>query len=266
MKQKFLITAMLITFIFAGCAFADDIDLGEGYHVPSGFSSILITSSDGTAICNAVNRIQEGGTILLSGTFKLKKQINIKKNLTIKGQGTTILDGTAANDRVIRCEGNITLENLTITGGDSSNGGGVKLDGGEVNIISCDITGNKAELGGGGIHSSAYKLTITKCNISNNESSFAGGGISALFGTITINDSTISGNTAKTTGGGIGVLATNIILNNSTVTKNTAEAKGGGIVLIISASCTATNSSITGNTAPESADILVDASSSYTNS
>ena len=61
---------------FTGCAYASDIDLDEGYHVPPGFSSIYITSSDGTAIQNAVNNIQDGGTIILSGDFKLIRDIN----------------------------------------------------------------------------------------------------------------------------------------------------------------------------------------------
>ena len=121
MIRKFLITAILITLI-SGCAFAD-IDLGEGYHVPEIFSSVLITNSDGKAIQNTVERIQDGGTILLSGN------INIKKNITLKGDNDkAILDGTLAN---------ITLENLIIQGGNYTNGGGYARI--ETSIFSGDI-------------------------------------------------------------------------------------------------------------------------------
>ena len=61
MNKKFLLVAAFITFIFADSSFAADIGLGEGYHVPDGFDKILITSSDGTAIQNAVDHIKDGG-------------------------------------------------------------------------------------------------------------------------------------------------------------------------------------------------------------
>ena len=63
MTRKIFIIVILITFIFADSVFVADIDLGEDYHVPEIFSSVLITSSDGTAIQNAVDHIQDGGTI-----------------------------------------------------------------------------------------------------------------------------------------------------------------------------------------------------------
>ncbi|MBQ8691931.1 MAG: hypothetical protein IJ520_02170, partial [Synergistaceae bacterium] len=160
----------MLTALFAAAsqsineAAAADIDLGEGYHVPSNFSSVLITNSDGTAIQNAVEHIQVGGVILLSGTFNLKRNINIKKDLTIKGDDNKAAlnaETLRKSDRVIRCQGNIVLENLKIMGGNSTNGGGVKIDGGSVTMTNCEITGNSALLGGGGIHSQAKTLTLT---------------------------------------------------------------------------------------------------------
>ena len=257
LKRKIFIMAMLVTFIFAGSTFAADIDLGEDYHVPSIFTSVLITSSDGTAIQNAIDHIQDGGTILLSGNFNLRKNINIKKNLIIKGSNNdkTILDGTATNDRVIRCQGNITLENLTIKGGNSTNGGGVKLDGGKVNIISCDIIGNNALLGGGGIHSQADTLTLINCNISNNSVSAFGGGMSFLgLGTVTMTNCIINNNTAAY-GGGLAVTGNNITMNNCQVTANEADNSGGGVLLLGNIGLTANSCDISGNTAPESQDI-----------
>ncbi len=260
MIRKFLITAILITLI-SGCAFAE-VDLGEGYHVPEIFSSVLITSSDGTAIQNAVERIQDGGTILLSGNFNLKRNINIKKNLTIKGDNDrAILDGTSANNRVIRCQGNITLENLTIQGGTYTNGGGVKIDGGEVKIISCDIISNKSLLGGGGIHSQADNLTLTNCNISDNSVILLGGGISFLGGNVTMTGCKISNNSAAQ-GGGIASGGTTITMNDCQVINNTARESGGGVYLI-SKKLIVTSCDISGNTAPASADIDLQNGASY---
>ena len=225
-----------MSLMLTGCALAADIDLGEGYHVPSGFSSVLITSSDGTAIQNAVDHIQSGGVIYLSGDFKLKKDsINIKKNLTLEGveDAVAILDRSTApkSDRVIRCQGDITLKNLTIISGDSTNGGGVKLDGGKVKIISCDIHGNRGLLGGG-IHSQADELELTSCDISNNTSLSAGGGMSAIGGKITMINCKITSNDA-----------TNLY--------------GGGIALINPASVTSSDCVISDNTAKASDDIYI---------
>ena len=260
MKRKILTAAALIIliFMFTGCASAS-INLGEGYYVPENFSSVLITSSDGTAIQNAVERIQSGGTILLSGDFVLKENINIKKNLKIKGNGDkkallkaseSLSDGIS---RIIRCQGNITLENLKITGGKETNGGGVKLDGGEVNIISCDIIENTAILGGGGIHSQANKLTLINCNISGNTTFGAGGGLSAIGGTITMTNCIIDNNTAGFSyGGGLGISGSTVNLSSCTISNNKlTQPNGGGIALINQASLTSKDCTISGNRVPE---------------
>ncbi|MBR1485968.1 MAG: hypothetical protein IJ597_01760 [Synergistaceae bacterium] len=265
MTKRFLTLLMLSLFITSGSAFAADIDLGEGYHVSSGFSNILITSSDGTAIQNAVENIADGGTISLSGDFKLKNgSINIKKNLTLQGveNGRAVLDRTDATkqdrDRVIRCEGNITLKNLTIIGGYSSNGGGIKLDKGKVKIISCDINGNTAVLGGGGIHSQAETLELVSCDISKNTSMLAGGGLSSIGGTITMTDCNITQNEATNLyGGGLGLAGSKITMTNCNVTNNKAEKSyGGGIALIDSEIVTSKDCEFLGNTA--STDLTAD--------
>ena len=270
MTKKFLIAVMLITFMFEGCSFAADIDLGEGYHVPTNFSSVLITNSDGTAIQNAVERIKAGGTILLSGDFKLKRTINIKKNLTIEGINNAVLDRSKASDkdRVIRCQGDITLKNLTVTGGSLlKGGGGIKIDGGTVNIINCDIYGNTSVLGGGGIHSQAKELTLESCDIHDNTATCAGGGISFLSGTVTMKGCNIYNNTSQILpGGGLGAAGVTMTMNNCKVTGNEATASsGGGIALTLKATLTAVSCDISGNTAKEDADVYVDNSSTYKN-
>ena len=254
-----LITVILLL-SFTACAFAatkKKINLGEGYNAPSGFKSILITSSDGTAIQNAVDNIQAGGTILLSGDFKLQKMINIKKNLNIRGIGNTVLtySNPSEPDRILRCEGDITLQNLIITGGSSTNGGGVKVDGGKVNIISCDIHGNTG-LAGGGIHASqANTLTLTSCDISNNHATMAGGGMTVLGGTITVNNCSFTSNDAALYGGGLGSAGGNITLNSSKFTKNSSQ-NGGGVAIILASKLTARSCDISYNIRTASKDMF----------
>ena len=237
------ITAITVLLVVCTCALAADIDLGEGYHVPQNFTSVLIESSDGTAIQNAVENIQPNGIIVLaSGTFNLKEQINIKKNLTIRGQGSILkMD---KSDRVFRCQGNITLESLDISGGSSTNGGGIKLDGGNVIIKDCKIHDNNGGLGGGGIYSMAKTLTLTSCDISNNTLAGLGGGIAFLGGTATITNCTITSNDTKTFGGGIAAAGATITMSNSKVSGNKAEARGDNLQLIVKTTLTATSCDI----------------------
>ena len=239
------ITAITVLVVCNFCtyALAADIDLGEGYHVPQNFSSVLIESSDGTAIQNAVENIQPNGIIVLaSGTFNLKESINIKKNLTIRGQGTILkMNGS---DRVFRCEGNITLESLDISGGSSTNGGGVKVDRGNVIIKDCKIHHNDGGLGGGGIYIMAGDLTLTSCDISNNTVPGLGGGLAFVGGTATITNCTITRNDTKTFGGGIAAAAAKITMSNSKVSGNKAAAGGDNLQLIVKTTLTATSCDI----------------------
>ena len=235
-------------FILTGCAFAADIDLGEGYHVPDGFEEILITNSDGTAIQNAVDHIADGGTVELSGDFLLKREINIKKNLTIRGIGNALLsrDDKVPHFCIIRCEGSndITLENLTITGGQKSKGGGINISGGKITIISCDIHDNFAWLGGGGIVSLAdtetltlknclgggiaigsSTATMTDCKITSNDSAMAGGGVCASNSDLTMTNCTIKWNRSTLAGTGVKVLGTKLKTINCDISDNFVMSK-----------------------------------------
>ena len=231
--RKFLI-AMLFAGLLIGNAFAADIDLGEGYHVPAGFDKILITSSDGTAIQNAVEHIQSNGTITLSGDFLLKREINIRKNLTLRGIGSALLssDINVPHFCIIRCEGSndITLENLTVTGGSKSKGGGINISGGKITIISCDIHDNFAWLGGGGIISlPGTTLILENCDIHNNKTGFFGGGIFIGSSKVTMTDCKITSNDAAMEGGGVSASSSDITMTNCVITGNRSTFRGHGV-------------------------------------
>ncbi len=116
--------------------------------------------------------------------------------------------------------GNLTLNNLIVTGGNSDIAGGIR-NSGTLNISNCTLYGNSVSgdtAVGGGIFNS---------------------------GTATITNSTISGNSAggDGTGGGIANGGT-LTINNSTVTNNSASLGGG-----IHGGANVRNSIIAGNTA-----------------
>ena len=270
MARKIFAALMLLT--LASCSYAADIDLGEGYHVPHGFSGVYIASSDGTAIQNAVDNIQDGGTIILSGSFKLTRDINIKKSITIKAEDSNnkaVLEMTpGVNKRVFRCQGDsITLENLVIKGGFTTNGGGVKVDAKTklMTITNCDIVNNRSVLGGGGLYSDAEKLVLTNCNITSNDVSLLfGGGIMVTGGEFEMTDSNISGNNAFGRGGGIYFTGVTADMNNCRVTNNTSRADGAGIYLY-SKTLTLTKCNVSGNlNGNESSNIYADKNASYT--
>ena len=174
--------------------------------------------------------------------------LDITSEITIRGAGAsaTTIDAMVLGDRVLEVRngsGDLTLEGVTITGG---NGSGISNS--ETltitNAIISDNLGPGIEnnnMGGGEV------LTITNTTISGNSAGGNGGGIlNDANGTITITDSTISGNTASFNGGGIRSQGGDLTITNSTISGNMASLSGGGIY---TSGGTITNSTIAGNEA-----------------
>ncbi|MCB1808354.1 MAG: hypothetical protein KDJ99_25345, partial [Candidatus Competibacteraceae bacterium] len=200
--------------------------------------------------------------------------------ITGNGASTTIIQAGTTNtngiDRVfhVRPGATATFENLTIrhgrtdqaAAGSQDDGGGIRIDGGNVTVTNSAITDNAAQGGtsvdGGGIRANAGStLTIADSTISNNSSSDQGGGIhldgttaggsGSGASTINITNSTISGNSAVDDGGGIASTGTTIslTLNNVTVANNsTGDASAGGGIDLGSGTYSLKNSIVADNT------------------
>jgi len=135
------------------------------------------------------------------------------------------------------------LTGFKITHQGGSNGRGLDICGGTVEVNHCNISGNSFDYDGGGIINIGT-LTINNSTISYNQADH-GGGI-ATGGTMTMNDCTVSSNDGGgiTTGGtmtmnnctvssndGRGITCSNnstVTINNSTITNNSAGMFGGG--------------------------------------
>ena len=153
--------------------------------------------------------------------------------LTLHGNGFTIRQ-TCAGERVMELvdadssgAGALTLEHVTLTGGDATGqGGAVKYgnpgSGGPITILNSTITGNQATGAGGGVQ---------------------------LVGpqTMTIIGSTISGNTAQVCAAT--AEGNPLLLVNSTITGNTSTGPLGGAVCGDSPAVFV-YSTVVGNTAP----------------
>jgi hypothetical protein len=143
----------------------------------------------------------------------------VATRIAVNGNSATI-DGTGAV-RVFEIDGpggNLSVQNLTITGGSADNGGGIENVGGTVTLNHSQVTGNAATQAGGGIASATFdpssvaRLTLNNSAVTGNQqtlgpqdnNALGGGGIINILGTVTLNGSQVNKNTAQGfVGGGI---------------------------------------------------------------
>lgn len=154
----------------------------------------------------------------------------INSNITIQGNGTTTLDGEGnLRSFAVMAGGGLTLNNLTITGGNATTGGGIYVNQGVLTATSVTIQGNYAADDGGGLYVYSGSITLTDCTISGNEAGDDGGGITVENSYLTIQSSTISGNTAGDVGGGLDPDSSVVYIFDSTIRGNSSGDDGGGI-------------------------------------
>ena len=239
-------------------------------------------SGDPAALVAAINAANGGGggnVNLAAGCHYLLTTADNGENglpvvasrVSVNGNGATI-DGTDAV-RVFEVDGpsgNLSLQNVTITGGSADIGGGIANVGGTVTLNHSQVTGNTAAMAGGGIASATFdpssvaKLTLNNSAVSGNQqtlgpqdNALGGGGIVNLLGTLTLNSSQANGNTAQGfVGGGIASgdymsfssSSSVLTLNKSQVNGNAAPNAGGGGIQNLLGSVTLNSSQVNGNT------------------
>ncbi|MDF1811863.1 MAG: choice-of-anchor Q domain-containing protein, partial [Verrucomicrobiales bacterium] len=212
-------------------------------------SGETITLVDGQYVISKVSTSENGN---LDGDFDINN-----KNITIVGAGkwdSTLMTGTLIDaqqiDRVFHILGtsNVTLQDMTITGGlvTEGNGGGILHEGGTLMLENVAIDSNEVQdtvdnntnALGGGLYNNNRTLIATNTDFTNNKATRNGGNETAggggLFSSggsadVTITGGTISGNTARD-GGGLyiwsqGATAT---LDGVTITANRGDNTGGG--------------------------------------
>ncbi|MDA0802535.1 MAG: right-handed parallel beta-helix repeat-containing protein, partial [Planctomycetota bacterium] len=188
-----------------------------------------------TNVQSAINASVSGDLIeIAAGTYAPSATLNTNgKAITIRGavnaDGTpaTTIDGQGARQvfNISNGEGSGTiLENLVITGGSATYGGGLILSGSSPTLTNCVVSGNTAT-----------------------GSSGKGGGLYLEYSGAMLTNCQVSGNTAQD-GGGLDLSASNPTLTNCVVSGNTATSSGGGLSLWYSSSPTLTNCEVSGNT------------------
>ena len=149
---------------------------------------------------------------------------------------------------------NVTLSELTLTGGDLPFGTGDDVAGGAIFnrenflLIDSTLSGNSAGSGGGIYNSSDGTLAVTDSRLSGNSVAFGFGGGIANAGEATVANSILSGNSANA-GGGISNRGGAATITNSTLSGNSGLLSGGGIYNAASGELTVTGSTLSSNSA-----------------
>ncbi len=187
------------------------------------------------------------------------------------GQDYAVLSGGGAS-RVIHSSGDLTLENLDIVDGTTSEfggvlyssgilmiknsliGGGSAYKGGNLYCNGCSLTvdtvtfqGGHAEYGGGiyNYHGNFDAIALT---LSDN-SAIDGGGYFGKSDNTTIQSSTISGNGAISSGGGVYLSGSTFTMSDTTIEGNEVGSYGAGASLYDGSTYTMSSSNIQGNIA-----------------
>lgn len=209
--------------------------------------------------------------------------LKINKGMRIRGDGSdsTIIE-QVENDLAIYITGGdaVELDHLAVQGGDSVQGGGIRINAGTVELEDLNIRDNFAFTGGGGLYVldgaevRMYRSTISNNNaegafgggiwnkgelwvydstINNNDANSAGG--IRNEGDLNLRNVTVSGNTTHSPSAAVGGISQNgfAVLNNVTVTNNAGRgnqigvSRGGGIQILPGQTTVMINSIVAGN-------------------
>jgi LPXTG-motif cell wall-anchored protein len=156
------------------------------------------------------------------------------------GTGATTIDG-AGLDRVFDVVGgSLSVQGLTITGGDPGvaslqHGGGIRALGHPVTVLDSVLTANTAHEGGG-VYADSTTASFQRSEIVDNlvvsqpGNGSEAGGLDMRGTVVTISDSTIAGNESVLgNSGGIDFIGSPATITNSTISGNKAGNRGGGM-------------------------------------
>jgi hypothetical protein len=211
----------------------------------------------------AIDDADPGDTLTLCpGTWLLPAQLEIAKDLTLRGGGVaqTILSGqdTIRPLAITAGAAVVTVRDLTITKGKiAAPGGGIHSIGTltliDAAVTECEATTTSGQ-GGGIVNYNTLHLVGTV--VTDNSAAESGGGIHNEGVTVTLDaGSSVTGNFATSGGGGIYNLDGTVTLDaGSSVTGNSANSNGGGIRNNGGTVTLADGAIVCGNTAPANPD------------
>lgn len=180
---------------------------------------------------------------------------NGSDGLIIEGsKHNLVIDASAINEQAITVHaGNVSMNEVTVTGGVGIYGGGI-VNNGALILSSCNIGGNTAYIRGGGIYNTGY-LTIKNYSfVMSNTSGQLGAGVYTTSGSsLTIESSSyITGNTASDSGAGVyAETGSTVSLSAAHLESNIANNHGGGLYAEQGTTLSVSSSFIENNSAVE---------------
>jgi hypothetical protein len=229
----------------------------EDRSLPSTLTVTSIADAGAGTLRDAISKANSGDKIVFAlpnhSTISLTSgPLQLSQSIVISGPGPAALTISGNHSfSVIGISSPITfatISGLRITGGGGQSGGGI-LNGANLSLFNCVISGNSVSMDGGGIDNGANGiLSVTNCTVSQN-SAVQGGGIETGGVALSITNCTISGNSATQGGGGgvdNSVLGGLLSITGSTISGNSA-GQGGGINVSGSSNTTITGSTISSN-------------------
>ncbi len=196
----------------------------------------------------ALNGAANGQTIELVGSrIIVDTQLTITQDLILQGQGagTTVLDATGNNTRILYVDDNlpnnkiyVRINGISFTGGNPTadpvtNSGGAIWSKENLLLKDTSFYNNMTSVSGGAIFNDGGFITIDRSELHNNIAAGDGGAIYNVSGGLLIKESTIRNNTASN-GAGIYSSGASAVLtvSGSTFNDNIANAAGslGGAI------------------------------------
>lgn len=226
-KRTRMAWVVLLTFLFTSLMPGNSL-AGHGVAEAATDEVVaVIGETEFSSLQAAVDAAQSGDTIVLQKNVQ-ESVISEQKSYTLNLNSHTVT--AEDNDRVFTINGGeVTMQNGTITGGETTdNGGGLLIyRNTAVTLKNCIVSNNKAK-NGGGIYADWDSIVVAeKLTIIDNTATNQGGGMYASKGNITIAGGMISGNKVAATtyanGGGLYLSVTDAALSDLTISGNKTE-------------------------------------------
>ena len=151
----------------------------------------------------------------------------ITGDVTISGNGAKIVGKFGFRLFAVKSTGDLTLDNMTVSGGSERFGGAI-FNYGTLTLTDATVTNARAHLGGGIFNGSAAEAAIYNSVVSSNYADY-GGGLYNYNATTTVSYGTIKNNRAFVDGGGVYDRMGSLDIEYSTVSKNFSGRDGAGL-------------------------------------
>jgi len=246
----------------------------------SSLTGSIILTSDELVISRNLTIDGLGASVTIIDGNNMFRIFRITTGASVELRNMTITNGNGGNTRenivgtpgagiLVELEGKLQLIDAEVTNNNtkliSARGGGIFIDGAHAVLTRVLVSGNTASQGAG-ILIDFGSLDVFDSTISNNTAIINAGGISIISATSTISNSIIDQNSAtdaNSNGGGISVTpymsgdSASVDINLTTIKNNTSGNAGGGIY-INDAIATLRQVKISGNSASQGGGILID--------